>query len=63
MAKGTGVVRLERKLRRDLITLYRYLKGGFSEVGVGLFSQVTSDRRRGVLGLELYQGSFTLDIS
>ena len=48
-------------LSRDLIALFKHLKGAYSKSGVGLFSLLTGARMRGN-GLKLCQGKFRLDI-
>ena len=57
---GLSIVEI-RRLRGDPIVLYIYLKGIYSKVGIGPFSQTPSEKTRGN-GHKLCQGRFRLDI-
>ena len=56
-----GLFSLEkRRLRGDLIALCNYFKGGYGKVGIGLFSQAPSGKKRRK-GLKC-QGRFRSDM-
>ena len=57
-----GLFSLEkRRLRRDLIAAFQYLKGAYKDAGEGLFIRDCSDRTRNN-GLKHKEGKFRLDI-
>ena len=57
-----GLFSLERKrLWRDLIAAFQYLKGAYRKDGEGLFMRECSDRTRGN-GFRLKEGRFRLDV-
>lgn len=61
MAEGGGGLSLEKRRLRDGLTLHNSLTGGWSQVGVWLCSQGTSNRTRGK-GLRLCHGRSRSDI-
>jgi len=57
-----GLFSLEtRRLQRDVIAVFQYVKGAYKKAGEGLFARACSGRTRGN-GFKLKEGRFRLDI-
>jgi len=52
----------KRRLRRDLIVVFKYLKGAYKKDGDKLFGRAFRSRTRGI-GFKLKEGRFRLDIN
>jgi len=67
LSYGERLIELElfslekRRLRRDLIAAFQYLKRPYKKAGEGLLTMAWSERTRGN-GLKLKEGRFRLDI-
>ena len=56
-----GLFSLEkRRIQRDLIAAFQYLKGAYRKAGEGLFIRACSNRTRGKV-FKLEEGRFKLD--
>ena len=56
-----GLLSLEkRRIQRDLIAAFQYLKGAYRKAGEGLFIRACSNRTRGKV-FKLEEGRFKLD--
>lgn len=59
--KELGLSSLEkRRLRRDLITVFQYQKGGYMEGGCSLFTRSQMEKRQGTMCTSCFGRSFIL---